>query len=82
MENLIELIGWIGAALVLIAYGAISAKRLSSESASYQGLNLAGSCCLALYALYKGAFATVAVNVVWLLIAAWALTRLLQKSKS
>jgi hypothetical protein len=77
MAEIVEVIGWTGALLVLAAYGAISAKRMSSESAAYQGLNLGGSLCMALYALYKGAFATVAVNVIWLIIAAWALARLL-----
>ena len=36
MPSFIEVIGWVGALLVLVAYGLVSTERLSSRSLSYQ----------------------------------------------
>ncbi len=66
MNIVIEVIGWMGAVAVLSGYGLLSMKKLRSDSYSYHGLNIAGSLLLAVYALWKTAIASVAVNVVWL----------------
>ncbi len=43
MANPIEVVGWVGALAVLLAYGLVSADRLSSRSRSYQLLNVGGA---------------------------------------
>ncbi len=73
-----EIIGWLGAALVLGAYALLSTRKLISDSYSYHGMNIAGSILLAIYAYYHGAHASVAVNVIWLVIGCIAVIQLLR----
>lgn len=73
MHYVVELVGWVGAALVLVAYGLLSAHRLSSRSISYQLLNIAGSIGLVINSAWNGAIPSAAVNVIWLGIGAYAL---------
>jgi hypothetical protein len=75
MNLLIEVIGWLGAVLVLSAYGLLSAQRLSSRSVAYQVLNIAGSLGLVINTGWNGAIPSAAVNVIWLGIGAHALWR-------
>ena len=75
MNPLIEIIGWLGAVLVLSVYGLLSAHRLSSRSVAYQVLNIAGSVGLVIDTGWNGAIPSAAVNVIWLGIGAHALWR-------
>ena len=70
---LVDALGWVGAILLLIAYGMISAQRVKSNSWLYQGLNLAGSAGLIINSTYYGAYPSTFVNVVWSGIAIFAL---------
>jgi hypothetical protein len=72
---LIDSLGWGGAAAVLVAYGMVSAGRLSGRSGVYQLLNAAGSALLMINTYYYRAYPSTFVNVLWLGIAAYALTR-------
>jgi hypothetical protein len=65
----IDLIGWIGALLLLGAYGCVSFRKLRAESMLYQLANAVGSCCLIVNTLYYHAFPSAFVNVVWIGIA-------------
>nr|MBA2380441.1 hypothetical protein [Blastocatellia bacterium] len=49
-------LGWIGAALILAAYGLVSFKRLAPDSMAYQGLNIAASILLLINTMYYGAY--------------------------
>jgi len=75
MKFVIEIIGWVGAALVLFAYGLLSAHKLDSRSAAYQWLNIGGSIGLVINTLWNGAIPSAAVNLVWMGIGAHALWR-------
>jgi len=75
MKPFIEIVGWLGAVLVLSAYGLLSAHRLSSRSAAYQVLNIAGSIGLVINSGWNGAVPSAVVNVIWLGIGAHALWR-------
>jgi hypothetical protein len=77
----IDLLGWAGAISVLVAYGLISAKKLSGESIYYQILNFIGALFLILNTIYKEAYPSAFVNVIWALIAFWALFRYTIKKK-
>jgi hypothetical protein len=66
---LIDIIGWVGAVALLAAYGLVSAKRLEGNSVRYQLLNLLGGGLLILNSFYYGAYPSVGVNVVWIVIA-------------
>lgn len=77
MERLlIELAGWGGAGLLLLAYALLSAERLKSSSKQYQMLNLIGSAGLIANTLYYGAYPSAMVNLVWAGIAVYAMARL------
>ena len=76
MHFVVELVGWVGAALVLVAYGLLSAHRMSSRSMSYQLLNIAGSIGLVINSAWNGAIPSAAVNVIWLAIGAHALWKM------
>lgn len=77
MERLlIELAGWGGAGLLLLAYALLSAERLKGSSKQYQMLNLIGSAGLVANTLYHGAYPSTMVNLVWAGIAVYAMARL------
>jgi hypothetical protein len=75
MNVAIEIVGWIGATLVLVAYGALSAHKLTSRSAAYQLLNIGGSVGLVINTLWNGAIPSAAVNLIWMAIGAHAMWR-------
>jgi hypothetical protein len=72
----IEAIGWIGAALILLAYLLLSAGRLEARSHAYQGLNLVGAIAFVINSGWNGAIPSAALNVVWAGIALFALVRM------
>ncbi len=51
-----ELAGWTGAALLLVAYGMVSFKKLRPDSLCTQSLNAAGSGLLIVNTAYHRAF--------------------------
>jgi hypothetical protein len=81
MELLIEVIGWIGSIEVLLAYGLNSYQKLKSDSMIFYVLNLTGGLALILYTVYKAAYASAFINVVWVIIAAAAIIRYHLKPK-
>ncbi len=78
---LIDALGWLGAAALLLAYGLVSMKRVKGDAASYQGLNLVGSVFVLANSFYYGAMPSVAVNAVWIGIALLTLGRRVLQSR-
>ncbi|HEY5711825.1 MAG TPA: hypothetical protein VIT38_08015 [Allosphingosinicella sp.] len=76
MLILIEIAGWAGAALVLGAYLLLSMGRLTGESIVYQVMNVVGAAGFAVNGWWHGAVPSATLNVVWLLIGAFALWRI------
>lgn len=75
IELLIEIGGWIGTAALLLAYGLVSTRRLAGDSVPYQALNLVGGALVLVNSFYHGAMPSVAVNVFWIAIGIFALSR-------
>jgi len=75
----IDTIGWVGSALVILAYALISSQKINSDSKMYQNLNLVGGIFLAVNTFYNGAFPSTLVNLVWIGIATSALFSILKK---
>ena len=73
--SLIDIIGWIGSASVVIAYALLSNNKLVSSSLTYQLLNLLGGICLVINTFYHAAYPSTLVNVVWAVIAISTLAR-------
>jgi hypothetical protein len=65
----IDATGWAGAIVLLLAYGAISFRRIDASTWLYQGANAAGSVCLVLNTPYYHAYPSAFVNLIWIAIA-------------
>ena len=74
MTLLIECVGWFGAAAVLLAYGLVSAERVTSRSWTYQLLNIAGAVGLVINSAWNGAIPSAVVNIIWIGIGIYALS--------
>ena len=73
MAIAIEFAGWAGALAVLLAYGLVSAERVTSRSWSYQLLNIGGAIGLVINSTWNGAIPSAVVNLIWIAIGAYAL---------
>ena len=82
IELAVEIAGWIGAALILLAYLLLSAGKLTGQSLVYQGMNVVGAAGFVINGWWHGAIPSAALNVLWLLIGAIASWRILRKSGS
>ena len=71
----VDVMGWVGAAAVLIAYWLISTHRAKPDAPGFQSLNLLGGVLLALNTGYYRAYPSTLVNVIWVGIAVYALMR-------
>ena len=64
----IDILGWTGSILYLLAYALVSAKRTEGDSILYQGMNIVAGVLLVVYTLSLGAYATTGLNAVWVAI--------------
>lgn len=71
----IDMLGWTGSVLYLLAYALVSAKKTEGDSLLYQGLNIFAGILLVVYTLYLGAYATTGLNAVWIAIGVLTLGR-------
>ncbi|QNQ11734.1 CBU_0592 family membrane protein [Sphingomonas alpina] len=72
----IEIVGWTGAILILVAYLMVSAGRLTGQSAVFQWMNLVGAACFIVNSGWHGALPSTVLNILWLLIGIVALWRI------
>ncbi len=70
---LVDIIGWLGAVAILVAYTMVSTRGVRGDSIAYQTLNIIGSAGLVTNTLYYGAYPSTLVNVVWAGIAVYTL---------
>jgi hypothetical protein len=73
MEVLLNVLGWIGAFLLLLAYALVSFKKLEADSQIYQWLNITASVLLLINTIYYGAYPSSFVNAAWTVIAFFAI---------
>ena len=71
-----EVVGWTGAVLILLAYLLLSAGRLTGQSTLYQAMNVVGAAGFTINGWWHGAIPSATLNVIWLLIGVWALWRI------
>jgi hypothetical protein len=76
LELLIEIVGWIGAGLILLGYALVSSGRIEARSVSFQLMNLLGAAGFVLNSGFHGAWPSTILNVIWIGIAAVSLARL------
>ena len=80
-EIAVEIVGWIGASLILLAYLLLSAGKLSGQSLVYQGMNVVGAAGFIVNGWWHGALPSAVLNIVWMLIGGIALWRILAREK-
>lgn len=78
----VEVAGWVGATLILLAYLLLSAGRLTGQSLVYQGMNVVGAAGFVINGWWHGAIPSAALNVLWLLIGGIASWRIIRKRGS
>ena len=74
-----EVIGWMGTLAILLAYFLVSFRKISSGSKEYQLLNLFGAMGIILNSAIHRALPSVGLNAAWLLIALFALYKMMKK---
>ena len=77
----IDILGWLGAAALLLAYTGVSLGKLEARSRLYQVLNLVGSIGLVANAGWYGAFPSAFVNVIWISVALISLASLQRRQR-
>jgi len=79
---LVEIAGWGGAVLILLAYLLLSAGRLTGQALAYQGMNVVGAAGFVINGWWHGALPSAVLNILWLLIGAIASWRIIRKRGS
>jgi hypothetical protein len=82
LELAVEIVGWAGAGLILGAYALLTAGRLTGDSLAYQLMNVAGAAGFIVNGWWHGAIPSTALNVIWMLIGAFASWRILSRRAS
>jgi len=72
---IINILGWTGSVLYLLAYALVSAKKTEGDSVVYQGINIFAGILLVIYTLYLGVYSTTGLNAVWVAISSFMLGR-------
>lgn len=82
--KLIEIAGWYGAIAIIGAYALASFNIISSQSLSYQILNITGALGLILVSWKKKVYQSVVLNIIWTFIGLAAVYNILisQQGKS
>ena len=74
-QLLINMLGWTGSVLFLLAYALVSLKKADGDSLLYQGMNIVAGAFLVIYTFTLGAYATTGLNAVWVAIGLFTLGR-------
>jgi hypothetical protein len=81
-EIVVEVVGWAGAALILLAYLLLSAGRLTGQSLSYQAMNVLGAAGFIANGWWHRALPSAVLNILWLGIGVIASWRILKRRGS
>ena len=72
---LVNVVGWIGMALLISAYVLVTVGRIAGPGLTFQLMNLVGGAALMVNSAYYGAWPSAALNLVWVVIGLVGLTR-------
>jgi hypothetical protein len=82
VEIAVEVAGWAGAVLILLAYLFLSAGKLTGQSLVYQGMNVVGAAGFVINGWWHGALPSAVLNVLWLMIGAIASWQILARRRT
>jgi formate hydrogenlyase subunit 3/multisubunit Na+/H+ antiporter MnhD subunit len=72
-KYVIEIVGWVGAVLLLSAYLLLTMNKISPRSSLYHWLNLVAGAGIVVNSGWNGAYPSVFINVVWMAIGLYGL---------
>jgi len=75
LKAFVDFSGWAAAALILGAYALLSFGKIQARSPAYQWMNIVGAVGFIINCSANGAWPSVALNMVWLVIGFYALRR-------
>ena len=75
LKLFINILGWTGSLLYLLAYALVSMKKTEGDSVLYQGINIIAGALLVVYTISLGAYATTGLNAIWVAIGLFTLGR-------
>ena len=64
----INILGWTGSIMYLVAYTLVSMKKTEGDSVLYQSMNVMAGIFLVIYTFTLEAYATMALNGIWAII--------------
>jgi hypothetical protein len=73
MKLAIEVFGWVGAVLIILAYALLSAGKVAADSRLYHYMNIVGALGFVVNSGWNGAYPSAALNVVWIGIGSYGL---------
>ena len=82
VELAVEIVGWAGATLILLAYLFLSAGKLTGQSLVYQGINIVGAAGFVVNGWWHRAMPSAVLNIVWTAIGLATLWRITRKRGS
>lgn len=75
MAIFVDVLGWIGTVLYLVAYALVSIKKVEGDSFLYQGINIVAGILLVINTFYWRAYPSLGLNAAWIGIALFTLGR-------
>lgn len=75
LQTFVSVAGWVAALLILGAYSLLSFGKILPSSWVYQAMNILGAAGFIINSGHNNAWPSVALNVVWMGIALYALRR-------
>lgn len=82
LSVLIDIVGWIGAGLILGAYALLTAGKVDAKSYVYQGMNVVGALGFIANGWWHGAMPSAVLNIIWAGIGLGALWQIRKKAGS
>ena len=79
---IIEVVGWSGTVLVLLAFLLLQVRRFGPGSGVYLGMNFFGGLFIGLNSYYNGALPSVALNFAWVGIAVYGMAMSLRRGRT
>ncbi|MBS3083755.1 hypothetical protein J4423_03050 [Candidatus Pacearchaeota archaeon] len=76
-----DIVGWLGAFLLLLAYFLLVHKNLTSMSKMYQWLNIIGALLLAINNIYLSAYPSFVTNAIWFLIGLYGIFHIVKHNR-
>lgn len=72
-QIIVEIVGWLAAAIILASYILLSIGRIEARGYLYQWMNVIGASGFVLNSGYNGALPSAGLNVVWALMGVFTL---------